>query len=82
MDMNKFFGLGKADFFSAYKPYVLFDYNFKDYLQDKISILVDPISGTLLIESTAFSAEDALALNIKNIEIANNFLTKKTKFIF
>ena len=77
MDMTKFFGLGKADFFSAYKTYVLFDYNFKDYLQDKISILVDPISGTLLIESTAFSPEDALALNIKNIEIANNFLTKK-----
>ena len=66
--MKEFFGIDKADFFSAYAQGHS-DRNFKKYLLNKIDIGVDNSSGNLVITTKAFTPEDSFILNLKILSL-------------
>tara|TARA_Y100001934_G_C12261571_1_gene730282 strand:+ start:377 stop:1333 length:957 start_codon:yes stop_codon:yes gene_type:complete len=53
--------------------------NFHDYFQDKINILVDGDSNTLIIETYAFNPKDAKNINLNLINMTADFFNRKSK---
>lgn len=52
---------------------------FHDFIQNKFNILVDGDSNTLIIQTNAFSSQDAKNINLHLINMTADFFNKKSK---
>ena len=72
------FSNDKITFFSKYKEKSRWN-SFHDYFQNKINILVDIDSNTLIIETFGFTAADAKNINLHLVDMTANFFNRKSR---
>lgn len=76
-EIENFFVKDDISFFSKFRN--TWYQNFHEYLEGKLKISVDANSNTLLIETFAFSPEEAKLFNLSLVDIISDFLNKKAR---
>ena len=76
-EIENFYVKDSISYFSKFRDSWYQDFHV--YLQKKLNISVDSNSNTLVIETLAFSSEEAKILNLSLVDIISDFLNKKTR---
>jgi capsule polysaccharide export protein KpsE/RkpR len=77
VNIESLFQNEKITYFSKFRESRI--QTFHDYIQNKLNILVDGDSNTLIIQTNAFSSKDAKNINLHLINMTADFFNKKSK---